>query len=186
MRLVRPTDTGSGGQLFGSEHAKPPAPADLRQAADESRWDGHDTIGTLALDGAGTLAGACSTSGTPFKLPGRVGDSPIIGHGLYVDTASGGGAATATGTGELIMAVCASFLVVESMRRGASPLEAIRVALERITSRAALKPHHQVALLALDHAGGWASGALRPGFLCSVRDRDGSRVVEPNFVLVSE
>jgi N4-(beta-N-acetylglucosaminyl)-L-asparaginase len=189
LRLVRPTDSGSGGQLFGSAHAKPQAarpPSPPSPPNDESRWHGHDTIGVLALDHAGTLAGACSTSGTPYKLPGRVGDSPIIGHGLYVDAASGGGAATATGTGELIMGVCASFLVVEMMRRGASPVEAIRVALERIASRATLKPHHQVALVAMDSGGAWASGALRPGFLCSVRDREGSRVVEPNLVLVPE
>ena len=184
LRLVRPTDSGTGGRLFDSARTKPLKPP---VADDESRWDAHDTIGTLALDRSGTMAGACSTSGTPFKLPGRVGDSPIIGHGLYVDATAGeGGGATATGTGELIMSVCASFLVVETMRRSASPAEAIRIALERIASRIVLKPHHQVALIAMDASGGWASGALRPGFLCSVCDSEGSRVVDPNLVLIPD
>ena len=79
----------------------------------------HDTVGVLAIDARGQMAGACSTSGLPFKVPGRVGDSPIIGHGLYVDPRRG--AAVATGTGELIMGVCGSFLAVELMGRGASP-----------------------------------------------------------------
>jgi len=172
LRLVRPTDTGSGGQLFGES------------SQGESRWKGHDTIGTLAIDQRGTLAGACSTSGTPYKLPGRVGDSPIIGQGLYVDPTAG--AATATGTGELIMGVCASFLVVELMRSGASPADAMRSALMRIADRYALEPHHQVALVAMDTRGEWASAALRPGFLCAVCDGEGSRVLEPNLVLLDE
>src|SRR5688572_15849122 len=72
---------------------------------------GHDTIGILALDSSHLLAGACTTSGRPYKLPGRVGDSPILGQGLYVDPRAG--AATATGNGELMMGTCASFLIVE-------------------------------------------------------------------------
>ncbi|MFM7259888.1 MAG: isoaspartyl peptidase/L-asparaginase, partial [bacterium] len=90
---LRPVDRrhGTDGRLFGG--------GDTVQGSalpeDEARWRHHDTIGCLAIDSAGTLAGGCSTSGTPFKVPGRVGDSPIIGHGLYVDPAVGG--ATATG-----------------------------------------------------------------------------------------
>lgn len=181
LRFVRPVDSG-GGQLFSKDDSSPQSPGNAPH--DESRWHGHDTIGTLALDARGSLAGACSTSGTPYKLPGRVGDSPIIGHGLYVDGEVGG--ATATGTGELIMGACASFLVVETMRRGATPLEAIRIALERIAGRNALKAHHQVALIAMDRTGGWASGAIRPGFVCAAIDHDGSRAVPPNLVLMPE
>ena len=92
--------------------------------------DSHDTVGVLAMDAAGEFAGACSTSGTAFKVPGRVGDSPIIGHGLYVDPRVG--AAVATGLGELVMGVCGTFLAVEAMRRGAAPLEAAVEVLERI------------------------------------------------------
>ncbi|MDH3584862.1 MAG: N(4)-(beta-N-acetylglucosaminyl)-L-asparaginase, partial [Phycisphaerae bacterium] len=97
-------------------------------AVDPNRF--HDTVGVLALDREGQLAGACSTSGQPFKLPGRVGDSPIIGQGLYVHPEHG--AAVATGTGELVMGVCGSFLAVEQMRRGATPLEAGTELLERV------------------------------------------------------
>lgn len=174
---LRPLDGGPGsdGRLFGGGQADPTG---------EGRWKHHDTIGTLAIDAGGVLAGACSTSGMPYKVPGRVGDSPIIGHGLYVDPAVGG--ATATGTGELVMGVCGSFLVVEAMRRGATPLEAVVEALERIRSSYDLLPHHQVAFLALARDGRWAGGALRPGFRAAIRDPDGSRIVEPDRTLLPE
>ncbi len=93
----------------------------------------HDTIGLLAMDSNGNLAGGCSTSGLAWKIRGRVGDSPIIGDGLYVDNEIGG--ATSTGLGEACMKVCGSFLVVESMRQGKSPTEACRAALERVVSK---------------------------------------------------
>lgn len=92
--------------------------------------DNHDTIALLAADGGGRLAGGCSTSGWGYKLPGRVGDSPIIGSGLYVDGQVG--AAGATGLGEIMMRYCGSFLVVEAMRRGASPEDACAEAVHRI------------------------------------------------------
>jgi len=142
----------------------------------------HDTVGLLALDGSGRLAGACSTSGMAFKTPGRVGDSPIIGQGLYVDQRAG--ACCATGTGELVAGVCGSFLVVELMRQGASPLDAATAALQRIAERFALLEDHQVAFVALTPRGRWASAALRPGFSCAVADETGVRVVEPDRVLL--
>jgi isoaspartyl peptidase/L-asparaginase-like protein (Ntn-hydrolase superfamily) len=153
-----------------------------RPDPEEARWSGHDTIGALALDTHGVLAGACSTSGTPYKMPGRVGDSPIIGHGLYVDPAHG--AVVATGEGELIMGVCSSFLVVESMRRGAAALEAITDALQRYSDAYELKDDHQVGLLALRPDGSFASGALRGGFKVSVTDRARSEVIEPDVVIL--
>jgi len=172
----RPHDEGSGtdGRLFSRG-----APSNS-----EARWKHHDTIGTLCLDARGTLAGACSTSGTPFKIPGRVGDSPIIGHGLYVDPEAG--AATATGTGELIMGVCGSFLAVEFMRQGTSPLEALRRTLERICASYVLEPHHQVAMLAMRPDGAWASVALRPGFRAAVHDDNGARIMEPDATILPE
>ena len=178
---LRPVDRrhGSDGRLFGGADAAvgglPP---------DEARWRHHDTIGCLALDAKGVLAGGCSTSGTPFKVPGRVGDSPIIGHGLYVDPAVG--AATATGTGELIMGICGAFLVVESMRRGATPLEAVRDAVARIASSYELASHHQAAFLAMAKDGSFASASLRPGYRTSVRDAQGARAVEPDFVAIPD
>ncbi len=90
----------------------------------------HDTIGMIAMDADGKMAGACSTSGMAWKVRGRVGDSPIIGAGLYVDNEVG--AATATGIGEAVIKICGTFLIVELMRQGKSPQEACRTALERI------------------------------------------------------
>ena len=93
----------------------------------------HDTIGLLAMDGKGGMAGACTTSGMAWKVHGRVGDSPIIGAGLYVDSDVGG--ATSTGIGEAVIKVAGSFLIVELMRNGKSPQEACRIALERIVHK---------------------------------------------------
>lgn len=186
---LRPVDrrNGSDGRLFGGSDAVDAVNRGAEHGflpPDEAQWSHHDTIGTLAIDAKRVLAGACSTSGTPFKVPGRVGDSPIIGHGLYVDPSVGG--ATATGTGELIMGICGAFLVVESMRRGASALDAVRDAVERIASTYPLEPHHQAAFLALDRHGGFASAALRPGYRTSVRDEQGARAVEPDHVALPD
>jgi N4-(beta-N-acetylglucosaminyl)-L-asparaginase len=113
----------------------------------------HDTVTVLALDVAGSLAGVCSTSGLSHKLPGRVGDSPIIGAGLYVDDAAG--AAGATGIGEEIMRIGASLLAVEAMRAGRSPQQACELAARRandVAARRGVKPA-QVAFIALNPAG---------------------------------
>lgn len=120
---------------------------------------GHDTIGLLALDAAGALAGACTTSGRAFKLPGRVGDSPIIGAGLYIDAAVGG--AAATGVGEEVMKVCGSFTVVENMRRGMAPREAIADALARIARRRGGDIATDVSFIALRRDGEAAGMSLR-------------------------
>ncbi len=102
------------------------------------------------------------------------------------------GAATATGTGELISAVCGSFLVVERMRAGAAPRDAVEEALRRVERIGGLEPHHQVAFVAMARSGAWAAGALRPGFLVSVREgggpggaagSGGARVEAPAVVL---
>lgn len=142
----------------------------------------HDTVCVLARDQRGEIAGACTTSGLAFKVPGRVGDSPIIGHGLYVDPAAG--AASATGNGELVMGVCGSFLAVEEMRRGRSPLDAIITVLERVRGAYDLKPEHQVALIAMRPDGAWASGSLRPGFSHCIADETGTRVEPAQRVLI--
>ncbi len=172
---LRPVDRrhGEDGSLFGGELPE-----------DEARWRHHDTIGTLAIDASGVMAGGCSTSGTPFKVPGRVGDSPIIGHGLFVDPQVG--AATATGTGELIMGICGAFLVVEAMRRGATPIEAVREAVERMASTYEMQPHHQAAFVAMARDGSFAAAALRPGYRTAVRDAAGARAVEPDFVALAD
>jgi N4-(beta-N-acetylglucosaminyl)-L-asparaginase len=152
--------------------------------ADEAQYRNHDTVGVIGIDASGELGGACSTSGLAYKLPGRVGDSPIIGHGLYVDPKAG--AVTATGNGELIMGVCGSFLVAESMRGGKGPAEAICVFLERVASSFDVAATDQVAIIALHPDGHWASGALRRGYRTSVYDHEGSRIVDPDVVLIDE
>ena len=142
----------------------------------------HDTVGVLAIDAAGQIAGACSTSGWAFKLPGRVGDSPIIGHGLYVDPRHG--AAVATGSGELIMGVCGSFLAVEMLRRGASPLDAACEVLERIAEEYQLEEDHQAAIIVLKPDGTWSSAALREGFRTAVRTTEVDELVEAEHVML--
>jgi len=121
---------------------------------------GHDTIGMLAIDADNRMAGGCSTSGLKFKLPGRVGDSPIIGAGLYVSP--GIGAAAATGKGEEVIKVCGSFAVVEAMRRGLEPREAIAEVLKEILRRHDGKPDADVSFIALRADGVFSGMTLRP------------------------
>ena len=130
----------------------------------------HDTIGILAIDGQGTMAGACTTSGMAFKIPGRVGDAPLIGHALYVDPRFG--AAVATGAGELVMRTCTSFLAVEFMRSGRSPAEAAVAAIDRVVESCNIVHDHQVGIITLAPDGTWASAALRPGFRVAIRMGD--------------
>lgn len=132
----------------------------------------HDTIGLLAIDGDGRLAGACTTSGMAFKMHGRVGDSPIIGAGLYVDNDVG--AATATGVGEDVVRVAGSHAVVEAMRAGLDPAAACRRVIERLARlRGDKVAGHQVALLALDRQGRSGAWALQPGFTYACTDATG-------------
>lgn len=120
---------------------------------------GHDTIGMMAIDSAGRIAVGCSTSGIAFKHPGRVGDSPIIGAGLYVSP--GIGAAVATGRGEEMMKVCGSYAVVEAMRRGMEPREAIADVLAEIRRRNHGRTDTDVSFLALRMDGAYAGLTLR-------------------------
>lgn len=156
-----------------------------RQLADESlpHNQAHDTVGILARDAAGEIAGACSTSGLRFKLPGRVGDSPIIGHGLYVDPDHG--AAVATGWGELIMGVCGSFLAVELMRRGATPRDAAVEVLQRIVQSHEIREEHQAAIVTLGASGQWSAAALRPGYRTAVRTATRVELVDPERVILA-
>ncbi len=124
--------------------------------------ESHDTIGLLALDQNGHLAGACTTSGLAFKKHGRVGDSPIIGAGLYVDGDIA--AAVATGNGELVMRACSSFHIVEQIRQGVEPEAAISNAIERIKKDKHLTDDMQVGLLVIRRDGQWWAGSLRDGF----------------------
>jgi len=127
----------------------------------------HDTIGMMAMDANGNLSGACTTSGLAYKIHGRVGDSPIIGAGLYVDNEVG--AATSTGVGEEVIRIVGSHLVVELMRQGKSPEDACREAVERIVKRNPEKSKDiQVGFVALNKRGEYGGYSLQPGFVYSV------------------
>ncbi|WP_295791573.1 N(4)-(beta-N-acetylglucosaminyl)-L-asparaginase [Mucilaginibacter sp.] len=138
----------------------------------------HDTIGMLAIDAKGNISGACTTSGMAFKLHGRVGDSPIIGAGLYVDNEVGG--ATSTGVGEEVIRNVGSFLVVELMRQGFSPEDACKEAVKRIIKK---KPdtakNIQVGFLAINKKGEYGAYAIQQGFSFAVCNADKQDLLIP-------
>ena len=135
----------------------------------------HDTIALLVLGADGNIAGGCSTSGWGGKLPGRVGDSPIIGSGLYVDNDVG--AAGATGLGENVMRYCGSFLVVELMRQGLHPEEACLEAIRRIARKDPKGTGISVSFVALDKKGRYGAAGSAKGFQYSVTTKSSSRVL---------
>ena len=124
--------------------------------------ENHDTIGMLCLDKNNNISGACSTSGLAYKMKGRVGDSPIIGSGLFIDNKIGG--AVATGLGEEVVKTVGSFLVVELMRQGKSPQEACESAVKRIVKSNSQKDKFQVAYIAINKNGEVGSYSIEPGF----------------------
>lgn len=129
----------------------------------------HDTIGMIAMDAKGNISGACTTSGMAYKLHGRIGDSPIIGAGLFIDNEIGG--ATSTGVGEEVVRNVGSFLVVELMRQGYSPEDACKEAVMRIIRK---KPETakniQVGFLAMNKKGEYGAYAIQQGFSYAVCD----------------
>jgi N4-(beta-N-acetylglucosaminyl)-L-asparaginase len=139
--------------------------------------ENHDTIGIIALDSNGNLSGACTTSGLAYKMHGRVGDSPIIGAGLYVDNEVG--AATSTGLGEEVIRIVGCHLVVELMRQGNSPEQACRTAVERILKKNPAKAKEiQVGFLALNKNGEYGAYCLQKGFNYAIYDDSGNRLVD--------
>lgn len=122
----------------------------------------HDTIGVLALDGNGDMAVCCTTSGLGMKWQGRVGDSPIIGAGLYLDQEFGG--AVGTGVGERAIEVCAAFTIVELMRNGKTPQEACEELIRRVSKRNQGKPEFQLAFIALSPEGETGAASMQTGF----------------------
>lgn len=129
--------------------------------------ENHDTIGIVALDRQSNLSGACTTSGMAYKMRGRVGDSPIIGAGLFVDNEVG--AATSTGVGEEVIRIVGSHLVVELMRQGRSPQQACEEAVKRIVKNQPVKSKDlQVGFLALNKQGETGAYALQKGFTYAV------------------
>jgi len=139
-------------------------------------WN-HDTIGMIALDSFGNLSGSCTTSGAGFKMRGRVGDSPVIGAGLYVDNEVG--AVVATGQGEDVIRVAGASAVVEQMRQGKSPMEACKFVVERIRRIKKEKAKDiQVCFIALNKKGEAGSYALHKGFNYAVHTKEGNKLFE--------
>jgi N4-(beta-N-acetylglucosaminyl)-L-asparaginase len=149
--------------------------------------ENHDTIGMIALDANGNLSGACTTSGMAFKMHGRLGDSPIIGAGLYVDNEIG--AATATGHGEEVIRISGSHLVVELMRQGHSPQKACEEAVSRIVklmnNRKKNLKDIQVGFIALNKEGEYGSYCIQGGFNYAVYDATGNRLIDAEYFLKS-
>ena len=141
----------------------------------------HDTMGLVALDAAGNMSGAVTTSGMAFKIHGRVGDSPIIGAGLFVDNEVG--AATSSGVGEEVIRICGTHLVVEYMRQGNSPESACRKAVERIVNRDPAKAKTlQVGFLALNKKGQYGAYSIQKGFVFSVKSNGEERVIASKYM----
>lgn len=146
----------------------------------EINVENHDTIGMLAMDTSGKIAGVCTTSGLGYKMKGRVGDSPIIGSGLFVDDEVG--AAVATGMGEEVLKTVGSFLVVELMRNGMSPQKACQEAIHRIVKKGDRYKDFQVAYIAMNKAGETGSYAIHEGFnMMKYQDGTSETIVSDYF-----
>ena len=143
---------------------------------ESGEWN-HDTIGMVAMDTFGNISGSCTTSGAGFKMRGRVGDSPIIGAGLFVDNEIG--ACTATGQGEDVIRVAGSHSVVELMRQGLSPEAACKKIVGRIVKIKGDKVKQiQVAFLAVNKKGQVGSFAIHPGFEYAIRTNEMEKLVK--------
>jgi N4-(beta-N-acetylglucosaminyl)-L-asparaginase len=153
----------------------------VQKAGTNSPDKSHDTIALLGLGSDGHLCGGCSTSGLAYKLPGRVGDSPLIGAGLYVDGEIG--AAGATGVGENVLRYCASFLIVEFMRQGKSPTDACEAAIRRIAAGDGKKPNElSVNFVAVNKAGEIGAAGTDKEFVCAVVDAKRALLIQPRLV----
>jgi len=141
--------------------------------------ENHDTIGMIAMDGKGNLSGACTTSGWAYKMHGRVGDSPIIGAGLFIDQEVG--AATSTGLGEAIIRVAGSHTVVELMRHGYSPMDACKEACMRIIKKHDDLTGLQCGFIALDKDGNYGAYSIYAGFNFALRTMEEEKMVDATF-----
>lgn len=174
---TKPSGTGGsggpGGAGIGPAEAQDMAAAPARLP--DGEWN-HDTIGMVAMDAAGNLSGSVTTSGMGFKMRGRLGDSPVIGAGLYVDNEAG--AVTSTGQGEDVIRVCGSHSVVECMRQGMGPEEACKAVVERIIRiKGAKAKDIQVAFIAVNKKGETGGYAIQKGFSYAIRNNDEERMV---------
>jgi N4-(beta-N-acetylglucosaminyl)-L-asparaginase len=163
--------------LKNSKYDPMTIPKLLEQKNQPGQINNHDTIGMIAMDAAGDVSGACTTSGMAYKMRGRVGDSPIIGAGLYVDNEVG--AATSTGVGEEVVRICGSHTVVELMRQGMKPEVACKKAVERIIRMRGEKAKElQIGFIALNKAGEYGGYAMQKGFTYAVHCKQGVKVFD--------
>lgn len=185
---------GAGARQFAIEQGF--QPEDLLIEASKKEWEdwlkdssyqpvinieNHDTIGMVTLDSAGDIAGACTTSGAAYKMRGRVGDSPIIGAGMFVDNEVGG--AAATGLGEAVLKSVGSFLIVELMRQGRTPQEACEEAVMRIVNKQPDFKTLQVGYFAVDKKGNYGGYSIQPGFVYYIQNAEkGFLVKAPSFI----
>lgn len=182
---------GEGAQQFAVAEGMPLEDEDLHPDArrayeewlEEAEYrpviniENHDTIGMIGMDADGNLAGSCTTSGLSFKMHGRVGDSPIIGAGLYVDQEAG--AATATGMGESIIKICGSFLAVELMRQGRTPQEACEEVVRRLVEKNRdTIDNLQAGFIAMNTEGDHGAFAVRPGFNFARHSSEDNQMVD--------
>jgi isoaspartyl peptidase/L-asparaginase-like protein (Ntn-hydrolase superfamily) len=184
---------GSGAQKFASDNGfkleqkklYPEAEKAYKEWLKKSEYkpvmniENHDTIGMVAMDASGNLSGSCTTSGLAYKINGRVGDSPIIGAGMYVDNEVG--AACATGVGETVLRICGSYLVVELMRQGNSPKDACKKAIERLISKNPNYKEVQVGFLAINKKGEHGAFALQKGFSYALADNTGNKMYDSEY-----
>lgn len=146
----------------------------------EINHENHDTIGMLAIDEFGNISGSCTTSGWAYKLAGRVGDSPIIGAGLFIDNEVGG--ACATGMGEAIIRIAGSHSVVEFMRQGHSPEMACRLAVERIISKHSDVSGLQCGFIAISKNGQVGGYSVYNGFNYAYKNgQEKSQLIDAGF-----
>ncbi len=171
---------GKGAEKFGYEQGF--TKENLLTASSKKAWEkwkktsqynpiinieNHDTIGMLAIDNYGDISGACTTSGLAYKMAGRVGDSPIIGSGLFIDNEVGG--ATATGMGEEVLKTVGSFLIVELMRQGKSPQEACEEAVRRVVKKSGDRfKDFQVGFIAINKQGETGAYCIHEWFTYSI------------------
>lgn len=181
--------SGEGARQFAVAEGIPLEPETLSPAAEKAyqEWkvnseykpiiniENHDTIGMIGMGEDGKMAGSCTTSGLAYKMHGRIGDSPIIGAGLYVDDEVG--AATATGLGESIIRICGSFLIVELMRQGRSPQEACEEAVKRLIAKNKNIQDIQAGFLAMNRDGEYGAYAVHPGFNYALHHGGGKSLV---------
>ena len=155
----------------------------LQNRREMTPHDTHDTLSILVQDKKGDLAGACTTSGWAYKMHGRVGDSPIIGAGLFLDNEVG--SAAATGLGEEVLKTTGSFLVVELMRQGRSPQEACEEALKRVIKRHNGNPDFQIGYIALRKDGEIGSACLKWSFEYALAKNGSNKLYKINGLIQS-